>query len=521
MKRFLSLFLLFCAGISFAQTPSTSEVYHMNRLMLSTLDDYARTGSFSSSDDIRDFLSLFEDIDSPCVFNDILGAPGFKQMTTPTTYTRAISTEEGGMLSFDISKVRKEGNFYLDGGKWHRRITFNKDILYIDSSVYTGEAGGVFFDTKQTYPGEGGCIHLVMDLVYDPEQDLCLISSIRPAGEIPASALDASRFTVVVRPETQVEGEVLHNGRPLNYNEYGQTFLENRELSFSNDVYAVKTVVEGVSDYYDVLHLQFRKLHHFRFKPRYSMTMGGKAFSMDNAPESVNFSSSSKATEMGLDVGFLFLSGKHARTGLYSGAAYSSSRLEMTAGNFSYDFLPGRTYQITSVEEAYSYTDIMVPLYLESEFSLGRWVNLSLDLGAKFYIAQDTKVQTPYHVVGTVAGSSLDLNGDRNGFLDPGYYGKNPYDLSFFANLEVDVRAYYKFLYVFVSGGYEYGIPALLPAYSPETVKTYFLPSGTSPVFPVVYGGGKDLLFRSFSQSISFHRQSIWLSFGLKIKLNI
>ena len=193
----------------------------------------------------------------------------------------------------------------------------------------------------------------------------------------------------------------------------------------------------------------------------------------------------------------------------------------MTGGGLSYEFMTDRPYRINSIEEGYSYTDIMIPLYLESEIRLGNWVNLSLDLGAKFYIAQNTQVLTPYQVTGTAGGSSFSLNGEQNGFLDPGYYGKNPYDLSFFANLELDVCVVKNLLFVFAAAGYEYGVPSLLPVFQPEEVKTFYSPSGSSPVFPVMYGGGKDLLFRSFAQSIALHRQSIWLSFGLKIKLNI
>jgi hypothetical protein len=220
-------------------------------------------------------------------------------------------------------------------------------------------------------------------------------------------------------------------------------------------------------------------------------------------------------------VGFLFLSGKKARTGLYSGAAYSSSGLNMSAGAFNYEFMPGRNYSISTVEEGYSYTDIMVPLYLETEIPLGQWVNVSLDLGAKFYIAQDTKADTPYRISGEVNNAHFDLDGFQKGFLDPGYYGKNPYDLSFFANLELDICVLKKILYLFASAGYEYGLQSLLPAFSQEEIKVYYNSNMSSPVFPVVYGGGENLLFRSLSQSIAFHRQSIWLSFGLKIKLNI
>ena len=521
MKKVLPLFFLFCVVFAHAQSPSLSEIHHMNRRMLGTLDDYARTASLASPEDIRAFLDLFENIEEPCLFNDILGVPGYRTMVSPAAYTRSFDSEAGNILSFELSKVRKQGDYYLESGRWHRRITFDKSILFIDSSVYTGETGGVFFDTKQIYPEQNGSLRLTLDMVYDPQQDRCLITQIVPDGQVPASALDGHSFTVVVRPENEVEGEVLHKASPLVYNEYGQTFLDSRELSFSNDVYAVRPVVEATSDRYDVLRLQYRKLHHFRLKPRYSMTLG-QAFAFTDVPEAnVNFSPSSKAMEAGLDVGFLFMRGKRARTGLYSGAAYSSSSLEMTGGPFSYEFMEGRNYQISSVTEAYTYTDVMIPLYLESEIRLGNWVNLSLDFGGKFYLAQNTRILTPYQVTGTVNGGNLSLNGEQSGFLDPGYYGKNPYDLSFFANLELDVCVLKNLLYVFAAGGYEYGLQALLPAYQPEEIKSYYMPTGSSPVFPVVYGGGKDLLFRSFSQSISFHRQSIWLSFGLKIKLNI
>jgi len=520
MKRLFSAVLLFWAMIAAAQTPPASEVYHMNRLMLYVLDDYVRTGTLSTEEDVRTFLSLFDRPAENCLVNDIVGSAGYKSVMSPENYVLSFGADKGSQLICDISKVRKAGDYYQQDGRWHRTITFYKQVLFIDSSSYSEDAGGVFYDTRQLYSESGGSLYLALDMVYVPESDRCLISRIDFAEPIPASVVDRDHFVVVLKPDSDLGDGVLHGDAPISYNDYGQAFLDSRDLAYSTEDYAVRPLLQASSDRYGVYSLQFKKLHHFRFKPRYSMSLNS-SFGLAAHPESVNFDASSSSMEAGLDVGLLFGSGNRVRTGLYSGAAYSSSKINMTAGGFSYEFLPGINYQVSSASESLAFTDIMIPLYLEMEFMLGRWLNLSLDLGGKFYIAQNTSILSPYQVSGSVGGSSFNLDASRSGLLDPGYYGKQPYDLSFFGNIEFDVRVLKKILYLFASAGYEYGLQGLLPIYAPETVRTWFSSSGSFPVFPVVSGGGENYLFRSLSQSVAFHRQGVWISFGLKIKMNI
>lgn len=519
-----ALLLSAWAGAQQVQTLSQKETHHINSLILNALDEYVRTASFAEPEDIKAFQRLFDTPDASCVFNDLPGTPGYRTEMSPREYSEQVTPDSGSLIKIEVSRVRKNDKFFQKGGRWHRRLTLDKYVMFIDNSVYSGGEGGVFFDTDKLLSDGKGTYPLEMDLVYDADKDRCLISSISLIGNGSSSALDSGSFYVILQPEPQFRAKTLYGNAPIVFNDYGQAFVPAvDQLQYDSDDYKLIPVTEAESRFYDVMSLSYRKLHHLRFKPRYSMTLGS-AFGMGTVPSGVNFTQSSKATEFGLDFGFLFAKGSHSHSGLYIGAAYSSSMLDMRAENMEYDYLPQRRYKIASATETLGFTDLMVPFYFETEFKLGKYVDLSLDLGAKFYINIDNRNAVPYRINGSVITASnttdFDLSSADVGFLDPGSYAKEPLDMSFFANLEFSVRLL-KFMYLFASAGYEYGLQSLLPAYNPSEIKTYYATGGTNPVFPVAYGGGTNLLFRSFVQSMAFHRQGIWLSFGLKFKLNI
>ena len=193
----------------------------------------------------------------------------------------------------------------------------------------------------------------------------------------------------------------------------------------------------------------------------------------------------------------------------------------METGEFSYRYgtVSPIAYSIRKASEAYAFQEFVFPLYFEWESSLGSRLALSLDFGGKFYLNRNNTVSAPFHVDGSVsvagaAATSFSTDFDR--FIAPASYGKEPYDISAFANLEVDVRLIPAF-YLFVSGGYEYGI---LPAFKSSETPFYRAPSGAgSAILPVVYAGGKHFAYHSFADCITFKRQAVWLSAGLKIKL--
>lgn len=494
----------------------------MNILVLNTLDEYIRTSSLSDAQDIRSFLRLFKDPDSPCVYNDLIGTPGYQEQITPKVYSRLVDQEKGSVLRTEISKVRKEGDYYQEGGNWHRRIAVNKYVMSIDASVYVSEAGGVLFDSDKLYP-EHPDFSLILDMEYDPEEDRMLIAGIRSRDRMPSLPLDSGKFTVIVRPDNEYADYLYSNDRKVEFNDFNQALVDEESLSVNDDdvVLSYKTIAS--SDLYDVKIPVFKK-YHVRLKPRFGMT-AGDAFHFTFEPSGVSFESSSGAKEAGLDFGFsLAKMNRRSRLLLYLGAGMSWSDVDMSAGSFSYRYgsaVPV-SYEISEVTEAYAYQDYVFPVYFELENSLGSRFSLSFDVGAKFYLNRSSEVVSPFHVEGAfsrVGGASGSFSENFESFIAPASYGKNPYDLSVFAGVNLEVRLVSS-LYLFASGGFEYGGIGL-PAFNSSNEPFCMSGSGASSasILPVVYAGGKHLAYHSFVNCVSFNRQAVWVSGGLKIKL--
>lgn len=519
MKRIVFIFLISLAVPLWGQEPTGAESRHMNILILNTLDEYIRTSSLSDRNDVRDFLHLFVDSDDPCVYNDLLGTVGYQQQVSPRQYAALVDSEKGSVLRTEISQIRKSGSFYREGGNWHRKITLRKYVMLIDASVYESPSGGVLFDSDQMYMNDPD-FKLVLDLVYDEDSDRILIAGIDPQDKKPSMALDNSTFTVVVRPDNLYADHLTSEGNPLIFNEFGQAIINDGTLGIDDDDVVLRYNTLATSSRYTVVEPLFKK-YHIRLKPRYSMTLNG-AFHLKSDPMTVPFSFNSKAMEAGLDLGIvLSKSGLHSRFLLYLGAAFSRSSVDMSAGpvNYSYGSAYTVSYAIDQITESIAYQEYVFPLYFELERSLGSRVTMALDVGGKFYLNQNCSVASPFHVEGSVklgGAAASPFQADFERFIAPASYGKQPYDVSAFGQLEVDVKII-PALYVFVAGGYEYGV---LPAYTSSNEVFFREGSGSAPgIFPVVYAGGKHLAYHSFADCITFNRQSIFMSAGLKIKL--
>ena len=520
MKRILFTVLLLSALPLGAQTPSGAESRHMNVLILNTLDEYIRTSSLSDRQDILAFTHLFENEDSLCVYNDLMGTSTYQDLISPRDYSKLVDSESGSLLRTEISRIRKDGAYYREGGLWHRKITLNKYVMLIDASVYVGSAGGVLFDSDKLYPDQSD-FTLVLDMVYHPDEDVVRIAGIQAQQRKPSHPIDKA-FSVVTRPESEYADYLYFGDKKLIFNDFGQAIVDADLLTVSDDDVVLKFNKLASSSQYDVLVPVFKK-YHFRLKPRFSSTLSG-AFHFTHAPDNVNFKASSGATEAGLDLGVsLGKMSRRSRMILYAGAAMSWSKVEMSAGSFDYQYGSATplSYEISSVTEGYSYRDFVFPLYLEMENSLGTWGAISIDLGAKAYISQSAEILTPFHVDGrfTRSGeSAVGLSQDFDRFIATASYGKNPYDFSVFGQLGLDVHLISS-LYAFAAGGYEYGL--VVPAFTSSNTPFCRTSTGTSQsnILPVVYAGGKHLAYHSFVDCISFNRQAIWFSAGLKIKL--
>lgn len=519
MKRIAFILSLFLAVPLWGQAPTDAESRHMNILILNTLDEYIRTSSLSDRNDVRDFRRLFADPERPCVYNDLLGTERFQQMLTPQQYSELVEYEKGSVLRTEISQIRKVGGFYREGGNWHRKISLRKYVMLIDASVYASPSGGVLFDSDQVYATDPD-FKLVLDLMYDQDSDRVLIAGIDTQDKKPQQALDNSTFTVVVRPDNQYADLLVVGGNPLYFNEFGQAIIDDGSLRVDDDDVVLRFNTLATSARYTVVEPVFKK-YHIRLKPRYSMTMNG-AFHPTTVPENVSFVFGSKAMEAGLDLGFvLSKSGVRSRLLMYLGGGLSRSSVDMSAGPIDYSYGTAYTisYSIDHMSESYAFQEFVFPLYFEWERSLGSRLTLAFDFGGKFYLNQDCTVSSPFHVDGSVklgGAGATSFQSDFDRFIAPASYGKEPYDVSAFGQLELDVKLI-PALYLFASGGYEYGI---LPAFASSNEVFFREGSSSSPsMFPVVYAGGKHLAYHSFADCITFNRQSIWLSAGLKIKL--
>lgn len=496
------------------------ERYHINALMLSTLSEYQLLAPMVSYSDRLALVRLFEHAASPSVFCDIAGTPTYQSMVTPKEYVELVDTDGGSFLSINMSRIRKKGDFVLVDGKWHRHVTMEKELLYIDASTYKGGAGGVFFDAATLYGDRRTPFQLDFDLVYDPAEDRCLISSITAPGSRPSSVLDNGFVYVVLNPNDEVFDHLNYNGGALSYNEYGQTMITDlNALSFDSDDYKLLINTEASSSVYDVLSLGFKRLHHYRIKPHYDMTLGN-AFYPGSYPDKVNFAHSSKASEVRLDLGLLFVTRPKSHFGLYVGAGYSQSQICLEASDFEYDFMPGVTYSIGKASETLGFTDIVFPLYLEKEWKIGSRLHTTFDFGAKLYLNIDNQMLEAYTVSGIQNNRDFLLDSRETGFHQPQSFAKEPLDVSLFAGLSLDARIIGP-VYGFLSLGYEFGLPFFMPAYKPETLTEYYAPDLMNPIFPVEYTVGNDQLYRSMVGSVDFTRRSLWLSVGLNFKLNL
>ena len=528
MRRILAILLILFSGWAYvysqtsAKQPSEAEIHRMNAAILSTLDEYIQCTSLSEASDVYVFPALFVAADKVCVYNDVPGTTGYDKMISPADYAKLITPGSGCLIQSEVSTVRKAGAYTFDGKYWHRPISLDKYVMFIDNTVYQGNSGGVFFDSDYLFGKGRGLTHLVLDMCYDTETGRCLIASITNQGGEKDTPVAQDSFYVVLKSDNpkianpKYEGRTLYKGQPLAYNDYGQAFVGDAgEIAFADENYEIRVTEHASSPLYKVVTLGYHRFHHLRIKPRFSTTLGSAFYAKKSPLEGEgSLKVTSHASEFGLDLGSMFVSGNGFRAGLYTGAALSTSHFTAYAPEeFSYSYFR-RTYDILSAQETVRFLDAVVPLYVETEFSLGDMVGLSLDLGAKAYLNLNNK---DYYSVTYRSGyPQIDhtLNSEDNGFLFPASYAKEAFDLSFFANLEADVHIT-GILWGFLAAGYEYGLPPL-GAYRPKDApQPYF----SDPVYPVVRIGTEDVMRHSYLRSVSLNRQSAWLSIGIKVKL--
>lgn len=508
IKYTLAILLLTAILPMKAQEVQWSIARQFNIAILGILDEYERTSTLSEQNDRQAFLRLFLDKDATCLYNDILGTADFQKSISPAQYVSSIPEDGNFLLQSEIRDIRKEGDCYWEGGLLHRKISFSKNVMIIDSSVYSEGEGGVLFDSAQAFPHDPD-FRLVADFVFDPERGDCFILEIVSEANKTASPLDEEKFSIVVKSSTKYDKQLTTNGESLQFNSFDQSVAYYNNIDIQNQDVYVEPVEYAKGQTYNVLGLKFHPMH-FRGKVYGEMTLGN-AFDVRTASSVISATSTSKT--LGCDFGFETTVTGSWRAGIYAGIALSSSQLNLALAQVSYTLLyiqPARAYNFSGSENA-TLLDLMIPLYLENEFTLSRHLVLDLDLGAKVYLNHETKL-SPFRVSGLFAGKQEDHS--FTAMRSPANYSREIYDISLFGRAELDFCIVKRLLYVYASYGYEKGIKPL----NDSSVNPFYNPTGN--IYPVFFSpqSGKDVPFRSMIGSITYTRKASWLSGGLKIK---
>ncbi len=492
-------------------------------MILNVIEEYERYATIYDDEAQYCFLDLFVSDDAP-VFCDMIGYPSYLKQVPVSEYVGMMRSVTS-TASIVISDIRKEEMNHTSKG-WVIPVSFRKNISYMDEN-------GCAFSIAGYY---GRDVDLSMTLIYDQNKNRCKIESI--TGNIDSDRkFPEGRFMIVTKPDEskltardfRFMNEMTFNGSQLTYNEFGQSIL-SPQMPEVNDVDVIvrtDTLARGLN--YDIIGFNF-KHRKTRLKARYAIAPFGAYDVMSSA----GVTSKSSAMEFGLDLGVTFTSGQKTKTGFYIGAGISSGKLALSlASPITYTYYTSvlgnqglykkllLDFNVNSASENLKFTDIVVPLYFETEHIVGKYILISWNVGLKAYF--NAKTTGTYGLDGLMTLTD-EIDGLKsteriwispNKYMSPVSYTRTPIELTAIANLGVDVNILKKRLYLSLKGGYEYG---LMESYSGTGLK-YF--DAKKNIFPVVYNPMTSgyTTMHSFISNTSYRRQAIWLEFGLKLKM--
>lgn len=490
------------------QTLTTKQQRNMNMRLLELVEKYEMYSLAYDKAAVYSFIDLFENKDTE-VYNDMLEFP--EKAVPVETYIRNLSKQEN--ISVVIKNVGRGDYEYLEGA-WHCAITFEKEISYND-------ANAVLFSSSEYY---GKDYVLTLDCKYIADKDRFVIAGID--GKMNSSVPHLPAEFDVIAYNTKQDNKLSSGGNPLKFNSFDQAFVPKNAIRPWNDDVRIKRTISAATDKYELVRLNF-KYTHLRAKAKFTCS-AGSVFSLSSP---VDFSTKkSFGYEIGADFGYAIPFGKRMTMSIYTGIAYSSSKLSLTSGGYEYSYMTSshsgeiynRSYKIESMTEGVNYSDIVVPLYFQFDHRLTKDLLLSWDLGIKAYFNVGIKL-TPYHVKAVVSGDLAnpspedafeEIDRDFSAFLFPANYGRAAADLSAVAGFGLNYNVYKGLVYVYAKVSFEYGVTKI---HASENSPIY----SEDGMYPLVYSsmdGGKNIATRSYWDCISFHRQAFWPELGVMLK---
>lgn len=520
--NFITTFLLVLIPmVSGAQSLTNKERRELNTGILNVIKEYDRFASLYDEESEYYFLTMFESENVP-VFCDILGSPKYMEDIPVYEYVKLLK-DMSANTTVEIRDVRKGQLEYKDG-EWLVPVHFRKSISYMDSAGYLFSVEN-FHDTD---------VNMTMNLIYDEELSRCIIRSI--TGHIDSDKVFPKERFIILNQDKGLSARnqkfyesLTVNGEMPEYNQFGQAILSNGEAQVDDpDVEVIQEIVsQGYN--YDVVSYRF-KSKNARVRLRYSYSPYAYLVKNDDS----DLKTRTNAMEFGLEFGYALPSSSNMKMSINTGVGLSMSNLRL-----NYDFTQDKYYYYSTASYAedknglyetfkykYSdlkayqhvrYMDLFVPVYLEFEHRLGKYLAFTWNVGAKGYYALSAEEKTPYDVTGFRNGETISLMENSKGstfFIEHNKYNKKPFDVSVMANLGLDINLMKNRIYLMIRGGYEYG---LLKAYESHTGNPYCSASH----YPVIYDpyAMKDVAVHSLMTDLSFRRGTVWISTGVKFKL--
>ena len=223
------------------------------------IEEYERYASLYDDDAEYYFGELFEE--NATITSDMIGSPSYLQEITASQYINQLRTYSKNTTT-SIKDVAK-GKMNFTNGKWHIPVSFRKSLSYIDPDGY-------IFSIADFYSKD---FSVVMNIVYDEEEDRCLISSID--GSVSSDKkFPSGRFYIIDKKQLNNRDarylETLRiNNQPLEYGVNGVIFANQGDPSVDDaDVIVTpRTLSEGYN--YDVVSFSFKQ-RSLRLKPHFS-----------------------------------------------------------------------------------------------------------------------------------------------------------------------------------------------------------------------------------------------------------
>lgn len=397
--KYISLFIatLFTVCVN-AQTLSVADQRYMNMDVLNLLLDYEYYSPLSDNSLKKGFRGLFEN-SSISIYNDLLGLSAAEKLTVDE-YIELMGSQS--LAQSVVIKNLQHGSAYKDGDKWVMKITFEKEIEYINQCE-------VLFSSKEFYQADHQLIALIS---WEPKSRMCKIREL--SGKIESETPPLPEEYIIFTQSSAFDANLLYKDKEIEYNNFGQAFLD-KDLSLYTYPRDTDMKFELVMESEDcnVAYMAYTPMY-WRIKPHVDVVLGS-SYNLMPVNDDLEMVNSTSSWSAGMDFGYILPSAKKAKWGLFSGVALRKTTLRATINELEYSYQAGkeadidgdiymRNYKIKDMQYRRTMTELSVPLYLDYDYRFNQRVSAYVDLGAKanFCIGNPT---TSFSAIYTTSGT--------------------------------------------------------------------------------------------------------------------